>query len=153
MVAPVKARTGHLVIEGRKDFRELARVYPEIHRRVLEANRPFAKEMDPILPEVLLEENLRDLKGGRKPSGFNRQEVAGLRLVFPIREDHKVEFYVSRPGRCSEVVSLTETLSGVLAKAGFRHQVEYDRTFTLPSHPGISGGYRREPARTDGSGA
>lgn len=153
MVAPVKARTGHLVIEGRKDFRDFARVYPEIHRRVLEANRPFAKEMDPILPEVLLDENLRDLKGGRKPSGFNRQEVAGLRLVFPIREDHKLEFYVSRSGRCSEVVSLTETLSGVLAKAGFRHQVEYDRTLTGPPHPGISGGYRREPAGADASGA
>jgi hypothetical protein len=153
MVAPVKARTGHLVIEGRKDFKELARVYPEIHRRVLEANRPFVKELDPMLPEVLLEENLRDLKGGRKPSGFNRQEVAGLRLVFPIREDHKMEFYVSRSGRCSEVVSLTETLSGVLAKAGFRHQVEYDRALGLPAHPGISGGYRREPSGTEGPGA
>jgi hypothetical protein len=144
MVTPVKARTGHLVIEGKKDFRVLARVYPEIHRRLLEANQPFTKELDPVLPEVLLDENLRDLKEGRKPSGFNRQEVAGLRLVFPIREDHKLEFYVSRSGRCSEVVSLTESISGVLHKAGLRHQVEYDRNFTFPVRSSISGGYQRE---------
>lgn len=144
MMSPVKARTGHIVIEGKKDFRELSRVYPEIHKRVVEANKPFLREPDQLLPEVLLEENLRDIKSGRKPSGFNRQEAAGMRLIFPIREDRKVEFYVSRPYRCQEVVQLTESISTVLRKAGLKHKVEFDR---LPSsvRGGSSGGYAAEP--------
>ncbi|MDE1819909.1 MAG: hypothetical protein KGJ23_04785 [Euryarchaeota archaeon] len=144
MMAPVKARTGHIVIDGKKDFRELTRVYPEIHRRVVEANRPFLREPDQLMPEILLEENLRDIKSGRKPSGFNRQEAAGMRLIFPIREDRKVEFYVSRPSRCQEVVQLTESISTVLKKAGLKHKVEYDR---LPNsvRGGSSGGYSVEP--------
>ncbi len=150
MMSPVKARTGHIVIEGKKDFRELTRVYPEIHKRVVEANRPFLREPDQLLPDILLEENLRDLRGGRKPSGFNRQEAAGMRLIFPIREDRKVEFYVSRPYRCQEVVQLTESISSVLKKSGVKHKVEYDR---LPSsvRGGSSGGYAPEAISSSSS--
>lgn len=127
MMSRVKARTGHIVIEGKKDYRELSKVYPEIHRKVVEANRPFLREPDQLLPEILLEENLRDIKSGRKPIGFNRQDAYGMRLIFPIREDKKVEFYVSRTSRCPEVVQLTESISTVLKKAGVKHRVEYDR--------------------------
>lgn len=145
MLAPVKARTGHIVIEGKKDYRELSRVYPEIHRKVVEANRPFLREPDVMLPEILLEENLRDIKNGRKPSGFNRQDAGGMRLIFPIREDRKVEFYVGRPARCQEVVQLTESISTTLKKAGVKHKVEYDR---LPNsvRGGSTGGYAAEPS-------
>lgn len=150
MIVPVKARTGHIVIDGRKDFKELSKVYPEIHRKVVEANRPFLREPDQLLPEILLEENLRDLKNGRKPSGFNRQEPGGMRLIFPIREDRKLEFYVGRPARCQEVVQLTESISTVLRKAGLKHTVEYDR---LPSsvRGGSSGGYAAEPVQLPGA--
>ncbi len=136
MTPPVKARSGHLILDGRKTYKDLAKVYPEIHRRLVDQNRPLPKESDPILPEVILEENLRDLRADRKPVGYNRQDPSGLRLVFPIREDRRLEFYVTKPIRCQEVVSLTESISSILRKAGLKHVVEYDRWPLTPPRPG-----------------
>jgi hypothetical protein len=124
---PVKARSGHILLEGKRSFRDLTKVYPEIHRKVAEANRPFTKETEPMLPEILLEENLRDLRADRKPMGYNRPDAFGLRLVFPINENKRTEFYFSKPMRCQEVVQITEQVSAMLRRRGIRHAVEYDR--------------------------
>ena len=124
---PVKARSGHILLEGKRSFKDLVRVYPDIHRRVVEVNRPFAKETEPMLPEVLLEENLRDLRADRKPAGYNRQDAFGMRLIFPIAEPARPEFYFSKPMRCQEVVQITEQVSSLMRRRGIRHRVEYDR--------------------------
>ena len=116
-----------MILDGRRGFRDLARVYPEIHRKVVEVNKPFAKETEPMIPEVLLEENLRDLRADRKPAGYNRQDAFGMRLIFPISEERKTEFYFSKPMRCQEVVQITEQVSQLLRRRGIRHHVEYDR--------------------------
>lgn len=127
MTPPVKARSGHIILEGRRSYKDLARVYPEIHKRVVEANRPFMKEAEPLLPEVILEENLRDIKRDRKPAGYNRQEAAGLRLIFPIPVDGKPEFYFYKPFRAQEVVQITEQVSALLRRRSIKHSVAYDR--------------------------
>jgi hypothetical protein len=129
---PVKARSGHILLEGRRSFKDLVRVYPEIHRKVLEANRPFVKEPEPILPDVLLEENLRDLKADRKPAGYNRPDPFGMRLIFPLTDARHPEFYFSKPARCQEIVQITEQVSAMLKRRGLKHTVEYDR---LPLGP------------------
>jgi hypothetical protein len=148
--APVKARSGHILLEPKRHYRDLVRVYPEIHKRVVEMNRPFVREADPLLPEVLLDENLRDLKGDRKPVGYNRQDPFGLRLIFPVADERRVELYFTKPSRCQEVVQITEHVSQMLRRRGIRHSVEYDR---LPLGPprspptpvgvGIVGGFPR----------
>ncbi|HTT16207.1 MAG TPA: hypothetical protein VMH49_02450 [Thermoplasmata archaeon] len=132
MSPPVKARSGHILLDPRRSYQDLVRVYPEIHRRVVEMNRPFVREADPLLPEVLLDENLRDLKGDRKPVGYNRQDPFGLRLIFPLADERRVEMYFSKPSRCQEVVQITEHVSQLLRRRGIRHTVEYDR---LPLGP------------------
>lgn len=128
----MKARSGHILLGPPRSYKDLVRVYPDIHRRVAEMNRPFTKEPEPIIPEVLLEENLRDLKRDRKPAGYNRQDAFGLRLVFPIPDDGRPEFYFTKPMRCQEVVQVTEQVSQLLRRRGIRHSVEYDR---LPLGP------------------
>ena len=132
MTPPVKARSGHILLDPKRSYRDLVRVYPEIHKRVVEMNRPFVKESDPLLPEVLLDENLRDLKGNRKPVGYNRQDAFGLRLIFPIADERRAEFYFAKPARCQEVVQITEQVSALLRRRGIKHTVEYDR---LPLGP------------------
>jgi hypothetical protein len=129
---PVKARSGHILLDPKRSYKDLTRVYPEIHRRVVELNRPFVKETDPLLPEVLLDENLRDLKGDRKPAGYNRQDAFGLRLIFPLSDERRAEFYFTKPARCQEVVQITEQVSVLLRRRGIKHTVEYDR---LPLGP------------------
>jgi hypothetical protein len=129
---PVKARSGHILLDPKRSYKDLVRVYPEIHRRVAEMNRPFVKETDPLLPDVLLDENLRDLKGDRKPAGYNRQDAFGLRLIFPLADERRAEFYFTKPARCQEVVQITEQVSVLLRRRGIKHTVEYDR---LPLGP------------------
>jgi hypothetical protein len=129
---PVKARSGHILLEPKRSYKDLVRVYPDIHRKVVEANRPFVKDTEPMLPEVLLEENLRDLRGNRKPVGYNRQDTFGLRLIFPIADERRAEFYFSKPARCQEIVQITEQVSLLLKRRGIKHTVEYDR---LPLGP------------------
>jgi len=129
---PVKARSGHILLDPKRSYKDLVRVYPEMHRRVVEMNRPFVKESDPLLPEVLLDENLRDLKGNRKPAGYNRPDPFGLRLIFPMSDERRAEFYFTKPARCQEVVQITEQVSVLLRRRGIRHTVEYDR---LPLGP------------------
>jgi hypothetical protein len=124
---PVKARSGHIILEGRLSYSDLTRVYPEIHRKVVEANRPFQKESEPLLPEVLLEENLRDLRADRKPAGYNRSDPFALRLIFPICDRRHPEFYFSKPARCQEVVQITEQVAQLLKRRSLKHSVEYDR--------------------------
>ncbi len=123
----MKARSGHILLDTKRSYKDLVRVYPEIHKRVVEMNRPFVKESDPLLPDVMLDENLRDLKGDRKPVGYNRQDVFGLRLIFPIVDDERAEFYFTKPARCQEVVQITEQVSALLRRRGIKHTVEYDR--------------------------
>jgi hypothetical protein len=129
---PVKARSGHIILDVHRSYKDLIRVYPEIHRKVLEANRPFMKETEPLLPEIILEENLRDLRANRKPSGYNRQDAVGMRLIFPIPLDRKAEFYFLKPARCQEIVQITERTSLLFRRRGIKHTVEYDR---LPLGP------------------
>ncbi|MGI0132954.1 MAG: hypothetical protein ACREDK_07710 [Thermoplasmata archaeon] len=123
----MKARSGHVLLDPRRKLSDLVKVYPEIHRRIVEMNRPFVKESEPLLPEVLLEENLRDLKAERKPAGYNRQDPFGMRLIFPISDERRTEFYFSKPMRCQEVVQITEQVSQLLRRRGIKHAVEYDR--------------------------
>jgi hypothetical protein len=134
----VKARSGHILLDPKRSYKDLLRVYPEIHKRVVEMNRPFVKESDPLLPDVLLDENLRDLKGNRKPVGYNRQDLFGLRVIFPIVDERRVEFYFTKPARCQEVVQITEQVSTLLRRRGIKHSVEYDR-LTLGPPRGVPG--------------
>jgi hypothetical protein len=142
---PVKARSGHILLDGKRSFKDLVKVYPDIHRKVAEANRPFTKETEPMLPEILLEENLRDLRADRKPGGYNRPDAFGLRLVFPIVDTRRTEFYFSKPLRCQEIVQITEQVSTMLKRRGIKHTVEYDRLQLgpprgLPGMPPVGSG-------------
>jgi hypothetical protein len=142
---PVKARSGHILLDGKRSFKDLVKVYPDIHRKVAEANRPFTKETEPMMPEILLEENLRDLRADRKPGGYNRPDAFGLRLVFPIVDPRRTEFYFSKPLRCQEIVQITEQVSTLLKRRGIKHTVEYDRLQLgpprgLPGMPPVGSG-------------
>ena len=73
--------------------------------------------------DVLVEENLRDLRSNRKPEGYNREGV--MRMIFPI--SNEVEFYVYGRGKALEVARVTEALSRVLQKYRLKHTIEWDQ--------------------------
>src|SRR6266545_4840825 len=73
--------------------------------------------------DVLIEENLRDLRNNRKPEGYNRE--GAMRMIFPI--SNKVEFYVYGRGKTIEVAHVTEQLSRVLQKYRLKHTIAWDQ--------------------------
>ncbi len=132
-MTPIKAYTGHIVLGDRYSYRHLARIYPEIYKKVVDAGSTPTVSDAPSMVEILLEDDMKSLKADKKPAGLNRFDSGGVRLIFPIREDKKVEFYVSKHARCPEVVGLTESISTTLKKAGLKHTTLYDHTpLSLP---------------------
>ncbi len=129
----MKAFTGHIVLSERYSYKNLTEVYPDIHRKVIEAGASTATQEDPSVVDLLLDDNIRAMKADKKPAGINRFDLGGVRLIFPIREDGQVEFYISKHSRCPEVVGLTESISSILKKAGLKHTTLYDRSPMLNS--------------------
>ncbi len=77
---------------------------------------------DPEFFEIIVEENLRDLRKNRKPEGYNREGT--MRLIFPISS--AVEFYLYGRGKGLDVPRVTEALSRFLRRKGLEHEVQWD---------------------------
>jgi len=127
-MSPTKAISGHIILGDQYSYKNLLKVYPDIYRKVAESGGAIITPEDTPIVDILLDENLKALKADKKPAGFNRFDAGGVRLIFPIRDDDKIEFYVSKPSRCPEVVGLTESISTMLKKAGLKHTTAYDHT-------------------------
>ncbi len=118
----MRARSGHIRLGKRIQYKRLLPVYEEILTRFLEETGQMP-ENDPEYVSVILEENLRDLRLNRKPEGYNRE--FGMRLIFPISD--RVEFYVYGRGRTTEVPRITEVLSRLLHEKKIKHEVDWDQ--------------------------
>ena len=78
---------------------------------------------DPEVLEVLVEENLRELRQNRKPEGYNRENA--IRMVFPISDDN--EFYIYSKLRQGDVPRVVDAVSHVLQKYKLKHTIDWDR--------------------------
>jgi len=89
--------------------------------KFLEETQQLPEDMESV--DVLVEENLRELRSNRKPEGFNRE--GAMRMIFPI--SNQVEFYVYGRGKVLEVARVTESLSRILQKYRLKHTIEWDK--------------------------
>lgn len=115
-------RSGHIVFKNDTRYVDLLPVYEEVFKRFLEETNQMP-EAEPEFLDVLIEENLADLRSNRKPEGYNRSGY--MRLIFPLSE--RVECYVYGRTKSSEVARITELLSGMFRKSGLEHSVEWDK--------------------------
>lgn len=116
----MRARSGHIVFDDKVRFKDLEPVFRDLLTLFLEESDQVRE--DPEFLEIILEENLRDLRQDRKPEGLNRE--GPMRLVFPISD--RKEFYVYAKARGVEVPQVTEALSQFLRKKGLKHEVKWD---------------------------
>lgn len=116
----MRARSGHIVFDPSVRFRDLEPVFRDLLTLFLEESNQL--KGDPEFLEIILEENLRDLRHDRKPEGFNRE--GPMRLIFPISD--RMEFYIYGRGKGVEVPSVTESVSQFLRKKDLKHEVEWD---------------------------
>ncbi len=117
----MRARSGHFKFDRKVTWKSLVPAFRPMLLKFLEEAQQFPE--DPEILEVLVEENLRDLRKNRKPEGYNRDGV--MRLIFPISKS--VEFYVYGRGKTIEVARVAEQLSRVLQKHRLKHTIEWDR--------------------------
>ncbi|MFQ5885472.1 MAG: hypothetical protein ACE5IO_10285 [Thermoplasmata archaeon] len=117
----MQAQSGHIKFDERVKYGDLLPIYRDIFERFLVETDQIPEE-EPEYTEVLLEQNLIDLRNNRKPEGYNRSGC--MRMIFPISED--VEFYLYGMGKNTEVPRVTELISKLLKKEGLKHSVEWD---------------------------
>ncbi|HEY7587201.1 MAG TPA: hypothetical protein VIB49_00415 [Thermoplasmata archaeon] len=117
----MRARSGHIKFDKKVKWKNLVSAFKPMFLKFLEETQQMPEDPDNV--EVLVEENLRDLKLNRKPEGYNRDGV--MRMVFPISD--AVEFYIYGPGKTVEVARVTEQVSRVLQKYRLKHTIEWDK--------------------------
>ena len=117
----MRARSGHIKFDKKVKWKNLVPAFKPMFLKFLEETQQLPEDMESV--EVLVEENLRDLRLNRKPEGYNREGV--MRMVFPISND--VEFYIYGGGKPVEVARVTEQVSRVLQKYRLKHTIEWDK--------------------------
>lgn len=117
----MKTRSGHIRFDRKVTWKRLVPAFRPMFLKFLEETGQTPVEQEVL--DVLLEENLRDLKRNRKPEGYNRDGI--MRMVFPI--SRHVEMYVYSRTRTTEVARVTESLSRVLHRYKLKHSVDWDR--------------------------
>jgi hypothetical protein len=118
----MRAQSGHIRFDGKVKYSDILPIYREIFERFLEETDQVPEE-EPEYADVLIEQNMLDLRNNRKPEGYNRS--GNMRMIFPISND--VEFYFYGRGKDVEVPRVTELVSKMLKKEGLKHKIEWDQ--------------------------
>jgi len=121
----MRARSGHIKFDKKVKWKNLVSSFRPLFLKFLEETQQLPEDMESV--DVLIEENLRDLRNNRKPEGYNREGL--MRMIFPI--SNEVEFYVYGRGKTIEVARVTEQLSRILQKYRLKHTIEWDRLKVL----------------------
>lgn len=122
----MRAQSGHIRFDKKVKYSDILPIYRDVFERFLEETDQIPED-EPEYTEVLVEQNLLDLRNNRKPEGYNRS--GSMRMMFPISDD--VELYFYGRGNDSEVPRITELVSKMLKKEGLKHEVEWDKMLLL----------------------
>jgi hypothetical protein len=117
----MRVRSGHIKFDKKVKWKNLVPAFKPLFLKFLEETQQLPEDMESV--DVLIEENLRDLRSNRKPEGYNREGL--MRMMFPI--SGQVEFYLYGRGKTIEVARVTEQMSRVLQKYRLKHSIEWDQ--------------------------
>lgn len=112
----MKATSTHFVLSKGSDYKDLAPVFPDILKMLLEDIEQVPEDEEIL--EMFIDLNVSDLERNRKPEGYNRK--GRIRLVFPT--DRK-EFYIKTYSKAADVNALGEKMAKVMKDAGIKFDV------------------------------
>jgi hypothetical protein len=115
----MKAMSGHFVLRNRKDYRDIAKIFPELLTTFLQETDQMPEDQEVL--QMFIYVNQVELERNGKPEGYNRK--GRMRLIFPLT---RKEYYIRGTAPSSEVVRITEKLSKLLSRAGIDHEVEWN---------------------------
>ena len=116
----MKIWNSHIILEKNLEWKDLEPVWGDMLRLFFEESRQFRDDPEQI--DIIVEENMVDIKNNRKPEGYNRE--GRMRIVVPISD--KMEFFIYRGVYSDEIRTVTEKVSKFLAENGIKHKVEWN---------------------------
>ncbi|MDR1405255.1 MAG: hypothetical protein LBJ20_06820 [Candidatus Methanoplasma sp.] len=118
----MKVFSTHFVLRGKSDYRDLAPVFPDMLKALLEEIGQMPEEEEIL--QMFIDMNVSDLERNRKPEGYNRK--GKIRLIFPT--DRK-EFYLKAYSKTTDLSKMAERFGVLLDSAGVKFEVlQNDRT-------------------------
>ena len=118
----MRAKSGHIVFEEGFEYQDLAPIVEEMFELFLEESKQPIDDEE--YKEMLIHLNKEYLERNQKPEGYNRP--SRIRIIFPIRDDDRVEFYLVGPANAMETVRVTELISSFLSTKNLDHEVYWD---------------------------
>src|SRR2546422_11610119 len=125
----MRARSGHIKFDKPVKWKNLVSSFRPLFLKFLEETQQLPEDMESV--DVLIEENLRDLRNSRKPEGYNREGL--MRMIFPVSNQVDIYLYGSR--KTIEVARLTEQLGRMLQKNRLTHTLDWRRLKCLRDQP------------------
>ncbi len=116
----MKIWNSHIIMDKNVKWKDLENVWEDMLRMFFEETRQFRDDPEQI--DIIVEENMIDIKNNRKPEGYNRE--GRMRIVVPISD--KREFFIYRGVYSDEIRTVTEKVSKFLAENGIKHKVEWN---------------------------
>lgn len=123
----MKAYSGHIVFNDKFTWKSLEKVYPELFNLFINESKIVPGEINS--PQVVLYENLMDIKKGRKPEGYNRE--GKLRFYFVENEKKEMVIVRDKAIPADEVREVTEKVSKFLSSRKIKHNVEWDKLYLI----------------------
>ncbi len=115
----MKYWNGHIIMDG-VDWKELEGVWDAMLGMFFKETKQFRD--NPEMIDVIIRENMIDIKNNRKPEGYNRE--GKMRIIVPL--SGKREFYIYRGVYSDDVRVITEKISSMLAEKNIKHRVEWN---------------------------
>lgn len=123
----MKAYSGHIVFNDKFTWKSLEKVYSDLFNLFINESKIVPGEINN--PQVVLYENLMDIKKGRKPEGYNRE--GKLRFYFVENEKKEMVIVRDKAIPADEVREVTEKVSKFLSSRKIKHNVEWDKLYLI----------------------
>ena len=120
----MKIVSTHFVLKDGSDYKDLAPVFPDLLKALLEEIGQMPEE-DEIL-QMYIALNLADLELNRKPEGYNRK--GKVRLVFPME---RKEFYLKTYEKFNNLEKIVTRFKEILDDAGVRYEIPSDDNYMV----------------------
>ncbi len=112
----MKVYSVNFVLKGKTPYKDLAPVFPDILKMLLEDIGQMPEEEEIL--QMLIDLNMADLELNRKPEGYNRK--GKVRLVFPMDRN---EFYIKTYLKNQDLNHIADNISNMLTAAGVKFSV------------------------------
>ena len=117
-----KSRTAHFIFKEGIEYKDLKEIYPKVLEVFLTETGQMPEDRN--LYEIWLERDMKEIERNRKPEGFLKQNA--IKLVFPIKDDGIVEFYIHSTSKTQNIPLIAERIEAVLRKSGLKYTLKYD---------------------------